>query len=135
MAGAILRSGARLSPWVCPPISGAALAWTLRWARKGFDYRAGKSSSSASRVLSSAGPLFYFGTSPTASLDGENEKLVLAAVPGLSPEIFMVMASHRLENFSQFDQIYSYDPAICSFREARKPARASGPVETLGGRG
>jgi ABC-type multidrug transport system fused ATPase/permease subunit len=44
---------------------------------------------------------------PTSALDAINEKVVLHAIRNLSAETTIVMVSHKLENFRDFDTVYS----------------------------
>lgn len=52
---------------------------------------------------------------PTASLDSQNEKIVLDAVQNLPKSCLTLMVSHKHENFKDFDKIYRYDTEAQSF--------------------
>jgi ABC-type bacteriocin/lantibiotic exporter with double-glycine peptidase domain len=43
---------------------------------------------------------------PTASLDSQSERIVLDVINNLSRYATVVMISHKIENFSKFDEIY-----------------------------
>lgn len=62
---------------------------------------------------------------PTASLDEQNEKVVLDVIHRLPAETFIVMASHKHRNFAGFDSIYAFNSESRNFELVREGAEAS----------
>lgn len=61
---------------------------------------------------------------PTASLDAQNEQIVLDVIQKLSNFCITIMVSHKHENFKGFDKVFSFDPATQSFeRDPTKKER------------
>ncbi|MBY0371307.1 ABC transporter ATP-binding protein/permease, partial [bacterium] len=66
---------------------------------------------------------------PTASLDSQNEALVLEAIRRLPKNTLVVMVSHRHQNFVGFDKVYTYDPQARVFRAGQSQTRNEGSLD------
>lgn len=58
---------------------------------------------------------------PTASLDPQNEQIVLKAIEELPADTFIVMASHKHSNFRGFHSVFEFDASLRRFQERTPP--------------